>query len=336
MPSRPPARPPSALIGGTAPRAISDAEAGRTIASPAEKLGNDAGPESSVRQQAHEPEGRSRPARGGSARMRSGCLPPAPGPQTRPVIGRGKTGTGGVRRAPGRPVPTYCASPKLVFTSFVAFSAAHSSAPRPDWNTHPRPAADPLGDTLRESARPSEGRQRGVRPRGGLPTPRALAWGWPPSTHPELVQAADGGGRELGQQVVEQAQRGERVAHAAERGLAHALDEVALQVDGGQRVQPLEDERARRARQLAQPVLRQVEEGQRAQPLDGLRNALLPRALEVQVLERVLQALELTIILVSLGRVPFRDLRKILATYAAMLKFLEAVFNFPSECVRPW
>ncbi len=56
-------------------------------------------------------------------------------------------------------------------------------------------------------------------------------------SHPELAELVDGLDGELGEQVVEQAERAEGVLDAVERVGTQLLNNVALQVEGGQRVQ---------------------------------------------------------------------------------------------------
>jgi len=94
-------------------------------------------------------------------------------------------------------------------------------------------------------------------------------------TDPELVESVDGGRGEIGEQVVEEAQRAEGLADSLESVVAHGLDEVALEVERGERVQAGQRAAAARPGQLAQPVLRQVQERQAAQPRDRLGDALL-------------------------------------------------------------
>uniref|UniRef100_A0A182Q1M7 Uncharacterized protein n=1 Tax=Anopheles farauti TaxID=69004 RepID=A0A182Q1M7_9DIPT len=110
--------------------------------------------------------------------------------------------------------------------------------------------------------------------------------------HAQLAQRMDRPDRELRQQVVQQAERAERLPDAREGGLAQALDEIALQIEGGQGVQPVERLHVRPARQLPDAVLRKIQEGERAQTAHRLRYALLLRTLQVEVLQARLQPAE--------------------------------------------
>lgn len=90
-------------------------------------------------------------------------------------------------------------------------------------------------------------------------------------TYPEFGQSGQRSRRELGDEVVEEAERAERVVDAGERGRVQALDEVAFQVDGRQAVEARQDA----GRHVADVVVRQVQEGQLLKPTHRQRDRAL-------------------------------------------------------------
>ena len=108
------------------------------------------------------------------------------------------------------------------------------------------------------------------------------------STDPELLQRGDGLGGVAGEQVVQQAQRGQGVVDAVEDSGLQLLDHVPLQVQGGDGGEVAE----LAAAQVPDAVLGQVEEGEAGQVGQGPRHCLQLTALQVQVLQGLLETVE--------------------------------------------
>jgi len=75
---------------------------------------------------------------------------------------------------------------------------------------------------------------------------------------------------------------------------ADILDEIPLEIQAGERGEALEGLGAGSAWQFAYTVLRQIEEGQSPQASERIWYLLLPRALEIEILQGPLQAAERT------------------------------------------
>jgi len=108
------------------------------------------------------------------------------------------------------------------------------------------------------------------------------------------MDAVDSRRGEVGDEIVQQAEGAQSVSDAVEGLRADILDEIPLEIQAGEGVEALEGLGARSARQFAYAVLRQIEEGQSPQASERVWHLLLPRALEIEILQGPLQAAERT------------------------------------------
>lgn len=104
------------------------------------------------------------------------------------------------------------------------------------------------------------------------------------------MNAVNSGGRKIGYEIVQQAERAQSGLYAVKRIGPDALDQVPLEIESGQRVERLEGLGTGRAGQFADGVLRQIEERQGLQASQGFGHFFLSRALQVEILEGFLES----------------------------------------------
>lgn len=78
----------------------------------------------------------------------------------------------------------------------------------------------------------------------------------------QLFQQVDGTDWEFGQEIVEQTERGEGLADALEGSFSQRLDEIAFEVEGGQRVHAFERVDSTGTGKFSNSVLGEIQEGE--------------------------------------------------------------------------